>query len=248
MAEKNKTVILTGGSGGIGRALIKVLSEEKNNLWVCARKSTEDFTAFLNDIKKKNKHCIIKECYFDLSDLELVKKSAQKIISEEEEISGLVNIAGAIHSSVLLMTSLEVLKKIFDVNFFSQVVFTQIILKKMIAKKKGSIVNISSTAAEDGVEGRSAYSSSKAAINGLTKVLSKELSPYNVRVNAIAPGLTNTKMMKDNHDPEKIKKFLSNVSLKRIAEPEEIANVIEFLLSEKSSYLNGQIIRVDGGI
>ena len=118
----------------------------------------------------------------------------------------------------------------------------------MIKNKKGSIVYISSSSALDGNEGRSAYSSSKAAIIAQAKVLSRELGIHNIRVNSIAPGLTDTDMMKENHKKELVSEVLSRTSLKKAANPREIANVILFLSSDLASYITGQNIRVDGGM
>jgi len=140
------------------------------------------------------------------------------------------------------------LKEIFQVNFFSQTIFTQYILKSMIKRKNGSIIYISSSSALDSNIGRSAYSASKAALISQSKTLSKELGSLNIRVNTIAPGLTNTDMMNENTSLEVIKEVTSNLSLKRIGEPNEIANLALFLASDLSSYITGQVIRIDGGM
>ena len=118
----------------------------------------------------------------------------------------------------------------------------------MMKNKKGSILYISSSSALDGNEGRSAYSSAKSALITQSKVLSRELGAYNIRVNTIAPGLTDTDMMKKNTSQDAIKDVLSRVSLKRIADPIEIANVALMLSSDLSSYITGQVIRADGGM
>jgi 3-oxoacyl-[acyl-carrier protein] reductase len=118
----------------------------------------------------------------------------------------------------------------------------------MIKKKSGSILYISSSSALDGNEGRSAYSSAKAAIIAQAKALSREVGMYNIRVNAIAPGLTDTDMMKENTPKEIVKEVASRTSLRRIANPQEIANAALFLSSDLSSYITGQVIRVDGGM
>ena len=146
------------------------------------------------------------------------------------------------------MTPAKKLKELFEVNFFSQTIFTQYILKSMIKNKRGSIVYISSSSALDGNEGRSAYSSAKAAMIAQAKVLSRELGVHNIRVNSIAPGLTNTDMMKENHREEIVSEMVSRISLRRIANPEEIANVVLLLSSDLTSYITGQVIRVDGGM
>jgi len=153
-----------------------------------------------------------------------------------------------IHTGIFQMTSIKKLKEVFEVDFFSQTNFTQYILKSMVKNKKGSILYISSSSALDGNEGRSAYSSAKSALITQSKVLSRELGVHNIRVNTIAPGLTDTDMMKKNTTQETIKDVLSTVSLRRIARTEEIANTALFLSSELSSYITGQVIRVDGGM
>jgi 3-oxoacyl-[acyl-carrier protein] reductase len=118
----------------------------------------------------------------------------------------------------------------------------------MIKNKKGSILYISSSSALDGNEGRSAYSAAKAAMISQAKVLSRELGIYNIRVNAIAPGLTDTDMMKQNTPKEIIKDVISRTSLKRVADTKEIANAALFLSSDLSTYITGQVVRVDGGM
>ena len=108
--------------------------------------------------------------------------------------------------------------------------------------------NISSTAAFDSVEGRSAYSSSKAAMESLSKVISSELGKFNIRINCVAPGIIDTDMLKKNHSKENLKIVTESLSLERIGKPTEIADVVLFLLSSKSSYITGQTIRIDGGM
>ena len=126
--------------------------------------------------------------------------------------------------------------------------FSQIIIKKMIKNKIGSIVNITSSAAIDANEGRLAYVTSKASIMSASKVLARELASFNIRSNCVAPGLTDTLLMKESTKQEFIDKTIENLMIKRIAKPKEIANVILFLASDLSSYITGQTIRVDGGM
>ena len=127
-------------------------------------------------------------------------------------------------------------------------VFTQLILKSLIKNKKGSVVYISSTSALDGNIGRNAYSSSKAAIISQAKTLSRELGKLQIRVNVIAPGLTKTDMSEKNSPDSVFKEVISNSSLKRVGETEDVANTALFLASDLSSYITGQTIRVDGGM
>jgi 3-oxoacyl-[acyl-carrier protein] reductase len=118
----------------------------------------------------------------------------------------------------------------------------------MMRQKSGSIINISSSAALEGNEGRTAYASAKAAMITSTKVLAKELAPYNIRVNAVAPGLTQTEMMESSTPEDALKETLNRICMKRVGQPEEIANSVLFLASDLSSYMTSQVLRVDGGM
>lgn len=150
-------------------------------------------------------------------------------------------------NSLFQMTSENKLNEIFNVNYFSQIFLTQIVSRGMIKNKKGNIIFVASTSGINGDEGRFAYSATKSAIINSTKTLSKELSRYNIRVNSISPGLTKTDLMTNNTKKEVIENEIKKISLKRVAEPQEISNVLLFLASDKSSYINGQNITVDGG-
>jgi 3-oxoacyl-[acyl-carrier protein] reductase len=160
----------------------------------------------------------------------------------------LVNNAGVIFTALFQMTSVAKMKEVFEINYFSQMLLTQSITKIMTRQKCGRIVNISSSAAIEGNEGRTAYASSKAAMIASTKVMAKELAIYNISVNAIAPGLTETDMMQGSTPKEALEYTLQRISMKRVGKPEEIANVALFLSSELSTYMTGQVLRVDGGM
>mgnify|MGYP000079470616 FL=1 len=145
------------------------------------------------------------------------------------------------------MTPISELRKIFEINFFSQIAFSQGIAKIMIRNKYGSIINLSSTAAFIADPGTLAYGSSKSAFTRATQSMATELGIFNIRVNAIAPSVTKTDMFKQM-SPGAIEKLIGSSALKRIAEPIDIANVALFLASELSSFVTGQVIRADGGI
>ncbi|MDP7196634.1 MAG: SDR family oxidoreductase, partial [SAR202 cluster bacterium] len=140
------------------------------------------------------------------------------------------------------------IKENFDVNFFSQMFFTQYLVKGMIKNKKGSIVNISSSSAIEANIGRIAYAASKSSLITASKVIANELGKFNIRVNAIAPGLTDTDMMKNSTSIPVLNETIKRIPLGRIAKPLEIANVVLFLSSDLSSYITGQVLRVDGGM
>ncbi len=247
MLLKHKTAIITGCNKGIGNSILKTFSENGANIIACVRNISKEFQDEVNELKIKNKNKITIE-KLDFSDERASKEIGVKINLENKKIDILINNAGSIHTSLFQMTPIEKFKEIFQINYFSQIIFTQQIIKNMIKNKNGSITYISSTSGIDGNEGRGAYSDSKAAIISKSKVLSKELGIFNIRVNSIAPGLTNTSMMTENTSKEKIKSIIENLSLKRFAEPNEIANTALFLSSDLSSYITGQTIRVDGGM
>ena len=246
MLLENKTALITGCNKGIGKHTLELFSKNNAKLIACVRKNNKEFSKFVTDLEKKYKSDIqIFELDFEKS--ENIKKVSDKII-EKNQVNILVNNLGYLENSLFQMTSIQNLKKHFSINLFSQFEFTQYILKSMIKTKNGSIIFLSSSAAIDGNIGRSSYSSSKSSIIALSKVLSRELGRHKIRVNTIAPGLTNTEMMRNTTNNDVLKKIISQLSLGRIADPSEIANVTLFLASDLSSYITGQVIRVDGGM
>ena len=243
---KNKNVVITGCNKGIGKSTLEYFAKNDANIFACVRSNTESFRKFVSKLKKKYKTKIF------IIQLDLLNKSSiQQCVNEIKRITRnvdiVVNNAGMLFNSLFLMTSEKQLTEIFQVNYLSQIYFTQMILKGMIKNKFGNIIFISSTSGINGDYGRFAYSATKAAIINSTKSLSKELASFNIRVNSISPGLTDTDLMKENTKENIIQEEIKKISLKRVASTNEIAAIILFLASEDSSYINGQNIVVDGG-
>tara|TARA_Y100000992_G_C21260305_1_gene490909 strand:- start:289 stop:1038 length:750 start_codon:yes stop_codon:yes gene_type:complete len=245
--KEKEYVVITGCNKGIGKETMNVFSEAGYNIFACVRNSDKAFQRDISNLKKRDKNEII-SIELDFSNKDLVKIAANKILKTGKKIKSLVNNAGAIETSLFQMSSIKNFYNIFEINYFNQALFTQYILKSIIKSKVGAIVYVSSTASIDGNEGRNIYSSSKAAMNVQAKVLSKELGRSNVRVNVVAPGLVDTEMMKKNTPEKVIDQVITNSSLKRVGKPREIADTIFYLCSDKSSFITGQIIRVDGGM
>ena len=243
---KNKSALITGANRGIGFSILKRIAENGANVIACARKQDDLFEKEISNISKKF-NIKIKPIYFDLSNENEIEQGLKKIISLNWIIDIIVNNAGINHVALFQMTPIKKMRDIFNINFFSQILLTQKLLNIMIKNKKGSIINISSNAAVECDAGRSGYSSSKAALIAWTKVLSKELGNFNIRVNAVSPGLTNTDMMKKDLSRKVIEDAIKRVPLKRAADPDEIAKVVLFLASDLSSYVNGEVISVTGG-
>ncbi len=244
---KNKTAIITGCNRGIGKSILKRFSENGANCIACVRKSNTEFESYCKSLGESN-NTKINIVSFDLSIQNEIADGIKKIFNITKNIDILVNNAGTIFNSLFQMTSDKKLKEIFQINFFSQVYITQLISREMAKNKKGNIIFISSTSAERNDPGRFAYSGTKAAILSTTRILAKELGSSFIRVNSISPGLTNTEMVSKNTKPEVLKEEIKKISLQRIAETDEIANVAVFLASDQSSYINGQNIKVDGGV
>ena len=247
MLLKGKTAVITGCNRGIGKTIMEVFAKNGANSWACVRQLNDHFIDHIKDLADEH-NVAITPVPFDLSNEEQVKEGIKTIRSAKQPVDILVNNAGVIFTALFQMTSVKKMKEVFEINYFSQMLLTQFITKIMTRQKSGSIVNISSSAAIEGNEGRTVYAASKAALIASTKVMAKELSMYNIRVNSIAPGLTKTDMMQESTPKEALEYTIQRISMKRLGNPEEIANVALFLSSELSTYMTGQVLRVDGGM
>ncbi len=243
---ENKNIIVTGTRRGIGKKLLEILAANGANVWAHARIETNDFTDECKRLSEKYKIQVWPVC-FEMTDYEAMRGEIKKIRNYKLQVDGLVNNAGITYNALFQMSDMNVVRKQMEVNFFSVYQFTQYIVKLMIRTKKGSIVNISSTAGLDGNSGKSAYGASKAALIAMTKSVAAELGNQGIRANCIAPGITETEMLSTM--PDYIVEAVKNdVDLKRVGKPEDIADTAVFLLSDLSSYITGQVIRVDGGM
>lgn len=240
------TALITGTNRGIGKATLIEFAKNGATIYAHARIKNGEFIKSCKELEKIY-NVKIYPVFFDVLDEDAMKKELLQI-KKNGGIDVLVNNVGIVDNvSLFTMIKLEKIKESFEVNFFAQMSLTQKVSRMMIAKKKGSIINISSCAGIDGDTGMFDYVSSKAAIIGATKRLAIELGNYNIRVNAVAPGLIDTDMgnqMSEELTNETIKRCIMN----RKGEPSEVANTIVFLASSMSSFITGQVIRVDGGI
>ncbi|MFA6409670.1 MAG: SDR family NAD(P)-dependent oxidoreductase [Gammaproteobacteria bacterium] len=245
MLLKGKNAVITGSNRGIGKAILTLFAENGANIWACARQPSNDFEMYLTELSSKY-GVEICSVYFDFQNQEQVKAAIKAIMATKRSVDVLVNNAGVTYNALFQMSTADKMQQVFDINFFSQMIFTQFIIKLMLRTKKGSIVNIASTAGLDGNPGRSVYGASKAALICATKAMSSELGEGGIRVNAIAPGVTQTEML-SSMTAEVINATVQQSHLKRVGEPVEIAKAALFLASDMSSYVTGQVLRVDGG-
>ena len=238
-------VIITGSNRGIGKAMVETFAASGANIWACARKLTPEHESWLNETAEKN-NVFIKPVYFELTDKDAINNGIKSVIDDGLPIDVLVNNAGISTVGLLSMSKVEDIEDIFAVNYFAMLRIIQRVSKRMARQKKGVIINMASLAGIEPQAGKIAYGSSKAAIILMTQCLAKELGPLGIRVNAVAPGPIETEMIHQYSD-DLLKKLASESSLKRLGKPEEIARVALFLASDNASYINGEIIKVDGG-
>ena len=242
----NKNIIVTGTSRGMGKEMIKLFAENGANIYALARTEIDEHNKYCEKLSVDNNVKVI-PYYVDLNDNKRIKEIIMSIKKEAETIDGLVNNAGITYNALFQMTDINELRKQFEINFFSTYIFTQYVSKLMVKNRGGSIVTISSSAALDCNSGKSAYGSSKAAVLCMARCISQELAEFGVRSNVICPGITDTDMI--STIPEYIIDIQKKAqSIKEIAKPIDISNTALFLLSDLSSYITGQVFKVDGGV
>lgn len=246
MLLKDKLAVITGANRGIGRAITETFAAQGANVVACMREVNDErrqWLAALADRHGVTAHAVS----VDLADEASVKSAVRELMTLAPRIDVLVNNAGVASGAIFQMTSMTELRRLFEVNFFSQILLTQGIARAMARHKAGSIINIASTAAMVADPGTLAYGSSKAAFARATQSMATELGASGIRVNAIAPGVTRTDMYEQMSEAAR-EKLIASSAMKRAVEPQDVANMALFLASDLSTVVTGQIMRVDGGM
>ena len=238
------TIVLTGANRGLGHAILIGLAQSGYDVIACVRNNEQYAEDFASIAQTYGVQIHSVECHLD--NKESIDSCWEEIEKLEMDIYGLVNCAGIMELKPVLFTSYEDVEQMFRINYFAPFQMCKRMAELIVRRGSGAIVNISSMASLGSQPGGAAYDASKAALNQLTKTLAQELAPFSVRCNAVACGPINTEMFSNMGDKEK-NKLIKSVAMKRAAEPEEIVKTVLFLLSEDSSFITGQIIRVDGG-
>lgn len=243
---EGKNAVITGCARGIGRATLERFAALGANCWAHVRQRTDAADALFASLAEKY-GVEIWPTAFDLSDDAAIQAGVKELLASKRPVDVLVNNAGALTPNALFqMTPISRMRELFDVNFFGPLLVTQLLSRSMTRRKSGSIVFVSSVAGIDGDPAQLEYSASKGALIPAVKKLARELGPFGVRVNAVAPGLTATEMG-DAMSGETARETVEATILRRRAEPDEIARAIAFLASDDASFITGEILRVDGG-
>ena len=238
---KNKNIIVTGASGGIGNSIVKKLYENGANILATGTRDEK-----LKELKEKfNK---IKILRFDLSQHEKVEEF---IHNATEELGGsldcIVNNAGITKDNLTIRMSLEEWSKVININLTSTFLMCKYSIKKMLKNKSGKIINITSVVGHTGNVGQANYTASKAGIVAMSKSLAIEYAKKNINVNCISPGFISTAMT-DQIDEKHKEAIIAKIPSNRLGEPQDIANAVVFLSSDQSDYINGETLHVNGGM
>ncbi len=244
MRFEGKTVIVTGGCRGIGLAIVEKFASEGAKVYAVDFRIPEDGRQLISDDNIAAK-VAVKQA--DVTNLDNVQQVFDEIIKEAGSVDVLVNNAGITRDNLLIRMSEQEWDAVIDTNLKGTFICTKAISRQMMSQRNGRIINIGSIVGTIGNAGQANYSSSKAGVIGFTKSIARELASRNILVNCVAPGYVRTPMTDKLTDEQK-QKFIDNIPLKKIAEPDDIANVAAFLASSDASYLTGQIIHVNGGL
>jgi 3-oxoacyl-[acyl-carrier protein] reductase len=246
MLLDGKTALITGCLKGIGYEAMHWFASQGASIVACCQFHDPQFAERARQVAAET-GVSITPVVFDLASAEGTVTSMRQLVAAHRRIDILLNIAGMTEDALFPMTTMESMRRVFEINFFAQMLVTQSVSKLMTRQKSGSIINVASITAIDGNPGQVSYGCSKAALIGATKTLASELGEHGIRVNAIAPGVVRTGMTA-SIPAGSFEKLCLRIPMGRAGTPSEVAGVLLFLASDLSSYVTGQVLRIDGGI
>ncbi len=245
MKLAEKVALVTGGSRGIGKAIVWALAREGAKVAFVYQSNDEAAEKLVADLKHDQREAWSLKC--DASQSDEADQVVQKVLEKWEKIDILVNNVGIIHDGLLATMSFEQWQKVIATNLNSVYNFCHAVTRPMMSARAGRIVNMSSVAAQFGNSGQSNYAASKGGIEGFTRCLAAELARRGITVNAVAPGFVETDMTLAvrNAAESEIKK---RIPVRRLGQPEDVANAVTFLVCDEASYITGHVLTVDGGL
>lgn len=245
MVFTGKNVLVTGASRGIGAQIAKTLAGHGLKVWINYRSGADAAEEIKNEIEAAGGSAAIIKA--DVTKEEEFTAAIKTIVDADGQISYLVNNAGITKDKLALRMSVQDFTDVIDANLVSAFIGCKEALKSMGKKRFGSVVNISSIVGEMGNPGQTNYSASKGGLNAMTKSFAKEASARGIRYNAVTPGFIQTDMTHELKEEVKAE-YEKNIPLSRFGQPSEIADAVAFLLSDHSSYITGEILKVNGGL
>ena len=240
-----KAALVTGASRGIGRACALRLAADGYAVAINYAHTEAEAQAVLDEIRQNGGEGML--CRADVSDPAQVKQMVRDVNKTLGGPDVLVNNAGIVRDEYLLMLNPETLDRCMELNVKGYFYCAQQAVLKMFRKKSGVVVNISSVSGSFALPGQSVYSATKGAVNAMTRTMAKELAPYGIRVNAVAPGFIETDML-DALPEEKKEEYLKAIPMHRLGQAQEVAGVVSMLVSDACTYMTGQILTLDGGL
>ncbi len=244
---ENKKVIITGGTRGIGRSIVERFAEEGASVAFLGtnKERGQEVLTCLEEKKQEGQAFLFRT--IDVASTEEVRSFIEEVLSLWGEVDILVNCAGITRDKLLLRMEEEDWDRVIDTNLKSVYNTSQALLRSMMKKRSGKIINITSVIGFMGNPGQANYGASKAGVIGFTRSLAKEVASRNIQINCIAPGFIGTDMTHQLSEEQK-KSILANVPMGRLGCPKEIASAAVFLASRESDYITGQVLTVDGGL
>jgi 3-oxoacyl-[acyl-carrier protein] reductase len=245
MTEKQpRVVIVTGGSRGLGAGIVQSYLDSGDLVATCARSRTDHVDTWLKDPETRDRMIFAE---VDLSDRVATAAFVKEVLGRWSRIDVLVNNAGVARDGILGLTTDDDIDTVIDLNLKGTLHITRLVSRRMLARGTGSIVNISSIVGLSGYRGLAVYSATKAALDGMTRALARELGSRGIIVNSVAPGYLRTEMS-HGLDEAQLGQIVRRTPAGRLGEPADVARVVQFLTAPENDYLTGQVIVVDGGL
>jgi 3-oxoacyl-[acyl-carrier protein] reductase len=244
VSSEPRVVIITGGSRGLGAGLVRSYLESGDRVATCARSITPEVEAWQQDPELADRFFFMPA---DLSQRVEAEAFVKGVVAEWDHVDVLINNAGVARDGILGLTSDDDIDTVIDLNLKGTLYVTRLVSRRMLARHSGTIVNVSSIVGRSGYRGLAVYSATKAALDGLTRALARELGSRGITVNGIAPGYLRTEMS-HGLDEEQLQQIVRRTPSGRLGDPEDIARACQFLTDPRNTYLTGQILVVDGGL